>query len=391
MSHSTARILLLILLLSVASSAENTKDSEAIDRTSFRRNNKRAIPQLLHEQVVMTRCDPESGLNGLAGVVKNNEEDDGGKLAVEIPHFPHLVKMLRRHLRPLHKSHLFEPGDEVQVVDFAPLPMLQGQIGRVTTYPEPQTGVVSVKFPVRVFPYHMHPSQLKLIIPECTPEILRRQHVDEKMSQYEEEDYRHWINRIDENFPGGALVRPWRSAAFGLLKKSLASIRRPNEEDGVYRGTLGISLAVWTAFDIADLGTKEERETAYQKILYNHRVSIDSIPGFKLAFLSGRPGALCVRAAVEERLGHPGAVKDTAWECLTLHKKLDACLSPDECDLASGRAGYLYSLAFLRVILNDPTFGSDCALKIVKYLITKGQNNAPTKLNLIPAAPHWAN
>uniref|UniRef100_A0A7S2TY34 Uncharacterized protein n=1 Tax=Lotharella oceanica TaxID=641309 RepID=A0A7S2TY34_9EUKA len=363
---------------------ESSEDAAAGGLAGVRANARRPVPQIFPDQVVMTQCDPESGLNGLAGVVRSNEEDDGGKLAVHVPSFPHPIKMYRHHLRPLHKMHLFEPGDQVQVIGFTPLPMLEGQVGRVVTYPEPLTGAVSVKFAVRVFPYLMKPCHLKLIVPERTPEILRRQQVDRKMSQYEEDDYRHWINRIDETFPGGALVRPWRAAAHNILKKLVPGVRRPNGEDNVYTGVLGVSLAIWTAVDIADLGSKEEKETAFQKILYNHQVCLDSIPGFKLAFLSGRTGALCLRAAVEEKLGNFGAVKDIAWECLTLSKKLEECLSPSECDLAAGKAGYLYSIAFLRVILDDPKFGSDVALNIINDLISRGQSNAPSKLSVQP-------
>jgi len=329
-------------------------------------NNQRSWPELREGQIVMVDCAASSSssssglLHGRLGVVESRKKNMYGKLQVRFPHCKQLFQLRAQHLRSFDKSIMFEPGDKVQINNFdEELPMiLNNSTGIVTGFPDPVEEKVSVLVPtVRPFPLNLHPKHLHLILPVESPETKRRRIVDYRIGQFEEDDSRHFLNRIDERFPGGALVRPWRTAALKLLQNLSQKFHPPiTPLESVYRGELGVLLGVWTTSNILKISSSAKMQGILRACLGRIDVLEDLLPEYRHTFLHGLAGGVCTRVAMLHALGELREARQHAEKCLMFLPNVKN-LEKEVCSLAIGRAGYLYSIGFIRRILKNESFG----------------------------------
>ncbi|GAB5357391.1 hypothetical protein AAMO2058_000370800 [Amorphochlora amoebiformis] len=347
------------------------------------------------KQVVMTCCEPDSGVDGLTGTIVDTRVDIDGKLRVYLPSIENYLYLRPENLRALHKSRIFELGDRVRIVDFLPLPDLSGHEGVVVGHPEPKEGAVAVLVESRPFPIQIPPRSLRLILPQETPEMVRRRKVNERMVRYDIDDNRHFINRIDEMFPGGALETPWRGACMKLVSKLSKGLKPPLEpEESLYHGELGVIFAIY-----ASLLTLQIPLRAVSSVLGDKMRSVSEtvaqiskyrkkIPESRYSFLHGRPGAACVEALVWVVEGDLKEARRCGERVLDYFGKVRS-LAESECNVELGRAGYLQCINILRILLNDPKFGFEEALEIVRQLIKIGRETPDSKSQIKSSDVDW--
>mmetsp|Transcript_11448 Transcript_11448/g.28190 ORF Transcript_11448/g.28190 Transcript_11448/m.28190 type:complete len:596 (+) Transcript_11448:194-1981(+) len=350
-----------------------------------KRRGKTHEPMLPEGSVVLVSCPFPTALNGLTGTVASSKEDHEGKLTVNFPSLRNSLKLHKKHLRVLQKSRMFEHGDRVQIFGLDSLRGKSSQkhsvanandggfednnIGIVVGYPDQASERVSVLVPSRPFPIHTHSSHLELVVKEDTNEISRRRRVEDYASKYEEDDARHWINRIDESFPGGAPIRLWRHSALMLKNQLLKNRMRKCTRESIFTGELGVSLAlifVDKAFKIPTVASLETELSHAERLK-------ERIPRGEKTFLNGVPGALCLAVCYALRQRHTGIARKYASECLSLFDEV-ASLPSMLLSVKSGKAGYLYSIAFLRAIFGEENIGKEPVEALIRQVLEEIKN-----------------
>jgi len=145
------------------------------------------------------------------------------------------------------------------------------------------------------------------------------------------------------------------SSYSALLGVSTSSIQPP--DDGtVYTGSAGQALLH------LKLGNFAEADSLLKK-------SLATLSNSRVTFLCGSPGPLAIQCVLQYKLGQAPNLSNIlamASEVCDLPSSL-----PDE--LLYGRAGYLYTLLYLRRELGDTAIPSMVIRKVVEAIISSGQ------------------
>jgi len=161
------------------------------------------------------------------------------------------------------------------------------------------------------------------------------------------------------------------SSYSALLGVSTSSILPP--DDGtVYTGSAGIALLH------LKLGNLTEADNLIQQ-------SLATVSSSRVTFLCGSPGPLAIQCVLHHKLGQSpnlSPILAMVGEVCDLPSSL-----PDE--LLYGRAGYLYTLLYLRRELGEATVPSMVIRKVVEAIIKSGQAMSRSTKSRSPLMFAW--
>ena len=161
------------------------------------------------------------------------------------------------------------------------------------------------------------------------------------------------------------------SSYSALLGVSTSSIL-PQDDGTVYTGTAGHALLH------LKLGNLTEADNLLKQ-------SLTTVSSSRITFLCGSPGPLAIQCVLHHKLGQTpnlSPILAMVGEVCDLPSSL-----PDE--LLYGRAGYLYTLLYLRAELGEATVPSMLIRKVVEAIIKSGQAMARSTKSRSPLMYAW--
>jgi len=161
------------------------------------------------------------------------------------------------------------------------------------------------------------------------------------------------------------------SSYSALLGVSTSSIQPP--DDGtVYTGSAGQALLH------LKLGNLAEADTLIKQ-------SLATVSNSRVTFLCGSPGPLAIQCVLQNKLGQATNL-DTILAMASEVCDLPSSL-PDE--LLYGRAGYLYTLLYLKKEFGDASIPSMVVRKVVEAMLKSGQAMARSSKSRSPLLYAW--
>mmetsp|Transcript_9595 Transcript_9595/g.14379 ORF Transcript_9595/g.14379 Transcript_9595/m.14379 type:complete len:402 (+) Transcript_9595:35-1240(+) len=136
----------------------------------------------------------------------------------------------------------------------------------------------------------------------------------------------------------------------------------------IYLGLTGVGL---TLLMLSEWKVSSKKENDFKLAIKYCDEALDHISSRRLTFLEGKSGAYATLAVLYARLGMESSKKKMIKECLRL-KSIVKKLKGDQCEILYGKCGYLYSLLFLRKMLNDEKIGGTESRKVVKSVVKDG-------------------
>eukprot|EP00090_Calanus_glacialis_P004780 TRINITY_DN13584_c0_g1_i1.p1 TRINITY_DN13584_c0_g1~~TRINITY_DN13584_c0_g1_i1.p1 ORF type:complete len:403 (+),score=138.06 TRINITY_DN13584_c0_g1_i1:730-1938(+) len=161
------------------------------------------------------------------------------------------------------------------------------------------------------------------------------------------------------------------SSYSALLGVSTSSIL-PQDDGTVYTGSAGLALLH------LKLGNLTEADNLLEQ-------SLSTVSSSRVTFLCGSPGPLAIQCVLHQKLGQSpnlSPILAMVGEVCDLPSSL-----PDE--LLYGRAGYLYTLLYLRAELGEATVPSMLIRKVVEAIIKSGQAMARSTKSRSPLMYAW--
>jgi len=161
------------------------------------------------------------------------------------------------------------------------------------------------------------------------------------------------------------------SSYSALLGVSTSSIQ-PQDDGTVYTGSAGLALLH------LKLGHLTEADSLLKQ-------SLSTVSNSRVTFLCGSPGPQAIQCVLHHKLGQSPNLSPIL------------ALAPEVCDLPSnlpdellyGRAGYLYTLLYLRRELGEASVPSMVIRKVVEAIIRSGQAMARSTKSRSPLMYAW--
>ena len=158
------------------------------------------------------------------------------------------------------------------------------------------------------------------------------------------------------------------SALLGVFTSSI----QPQDDRTVYTGSAGLALLH------LKLGHLTEADSLLKQ-------SLSTVSNSRVTFLCGSPGPQAIQCVLHHKLGQSPNLSPIL------------ALAPEVCDLPSnlpdellyGRAGYLYTLLYLRRELGEASVPSMVIRKVVEAIIRSGQAMARSSKSRSPLMYAW--
>ncbi|KAG8188176.1 hypothetical protein JTE90_019455 [Oedothorax gibbosus] len=165
------------------------------------------------------------------------------------------------------------------------------------------------------------------------------------------------------------------------------------QDTTVYTGAAGIALLYMRFLD-SELEPGDPKGDFLQDALNYVEPILPSLCKRRISFLCGASGPLAIAATLYYRKGDHKEAEDLLRRLENLENDATASQSyyPDE--ILYGRAGYLYSLLYIkRKIPEKSEHREKCIREVVKKILESGQRNAKKKKNInkIPLFYEWHN
>eukprot|EP00820_Chromera_velia_P014525 Cvel_24689.t1-p1 / transcript=Cvel_24689.t1 / gene=Cvel_24689 / organism=Chromera_velia_CCMP2878 / gene_product=LanC-like protein 2, putative / transcript_product=LanC-like protein 2, putative / location=Cvel_scaffold2705:20536-24727(+) / protein_length=334 / sequence_SO=supercontig / SO=protein_coding / is_pseudo=false len=144
----------------------------------------------------------------------------------------------------------------------------------------------------------------------------------------------------------------------------------------IYTGIAGWALMLQHFVDTGLYESEKEAENALKQGLRCASSAAESLrdrPDRVVTFLEGRLGAMAVETAIEFDLGRQQPREVQTRVDAMRHLVVQALRLPEsDCDLLYGRAGTLFSVAYLRRRLRNPSLFSPEAAALVRQILDEG-------------------
>ncbi|CAF0750820.1 unnamed protein product [Adineta ricciae] len=199
--------------------------------------------------------------------------------------------------------------------------------------------------------------------------------------EYNGEQYLNQQNQLNSEL--GANILRWIEHHTQRLEQNLS---RTDPSDGsVYTGSAGIALLY---IRLASLFPDQKAQ-----YLSKAKTSIDAalrqLDQHTVTFLCGAPGPLAIAAVIYSSLDDQHMVTKCIEKILSMKKQAMSRSTPDE--HLYGRAGYLYTLMYLRRELGHHAVDNQHVTDIFEAMIKSGENYARKTRSQSPLMYSWHN
>ncbi|GAB5363015.1 hypothetical protein AAMO2058_000847700 [Amorphochlora amoebiformis] len=161
-----------------------------------------------------------------------------------------------------------------------------------------------------------------------------------------------------------------------MIKEAIDASTRELEHGSLYTGDCGLAAVMLLISE-----SKVEMDIKLEDALKLCEASDKIISSRRVTFIEGSSGAQALMAVINHKLEIEANRDLSVFQCLQIAHRASR-LDRKECEVLYGRAGYLYSILYLRAALNNPKIGIGKVDKIVKQIVKegiKGSKNNPEK------------
>lgn len=204
---------------------------------------------------------------------------------------------------------------------------------------------------------------------------------ENKFSDYDE--------KSDVVLSDGKLTRQFeeqvRANVFKLLEKLEKSLARSTDwSDGsVYTGTTGIALLYIHLSDVL------EDESYLKRALPYVERQLSALKGRRFSFLCGDPGPLAVGTHLYHELGKKDESAKLVTRLVAQSRDVVPLGSDIPDELLYGRAGYLFSLLYVRKNISPSAVDDDLIRQVISSVLKSGQSLAAKKKMASPLMYEW--
>lgn len=197
---------------------------------------------------------------------------------------------------------------------------------------------------------------------------------------YDNETYINTQQQLESNL--SAKIIQWINAHLSKLERHMDQ-QLDSSDGSVYTGSAGIALLYLRLASIFPNDQNKYRSKAKNYI----DSALPSLTGKRVTFLCGDPGCLAIAAVIYRDLGDETMVKQCLERIVTMKNEALRQSTPDEC--LYGRAGYLYTLMYLRKQCGSNSIDSQLITEIVEGLIKSGERYARQSSSPSPLMYQW--
>ncbi|CAF1200758.1 unnamed protein product [Rotaria sordida] len=196
---------------------------------------------------------------------------------------------------------------------------------------------------------------------------------------YDGEQYLGPDNRLVPQL--GSTITQWIGHHLGILESNL---NQTNPSDGsVYTGSAGIALLYMRLAQL--LPDQSSNYMSKAKTLIDSALKL--LNGQVISFLCGDPGPLAIAAVIYCKSGDQKASDQCIQKILSMKRNALSHSNPDE--YLYGRAGYLYTLMFLRREIGHHVIDAQHITDIFEAIIKSGEKYARQTGSRSPLMYQW--
>ncbi|CAF3990803.1 unnamed protein product [Rotaria sordida] len=196
---------------------------------------------------------------------------------------------------------------------------------------------------------------------------------------YDGEQYLGPDNRLVPQL--GSTITQWIEHHLGILESNL---NQTNPSDGsVYTGSAGIALLYMRLAQL--LPDQSNNYMSKAKTLIDSALKL--LNGQVISFLCGDPGPLAIAAVIYCKSGDQKASDQCIQKILSMKRNALSHSNPDE--YLYGRAGYLYTLMFLRREIGHHVIDAQHITDIFEAIIKSGEKYARQTGSRSPLMYQW--